>query len=189
MEGRCGLPASGFPHTHGNAGSSKNRARMDFGASCGESLKLKSHQDLVDLFPGSTITNPFISCNLNLLNHRTQRFQRMINTFSNTNYFLFVLLFLSLPLCPHVSIHSLLRARNVNVSNTHWNIYIIKIHIKLKCLQTLFMQMWARRTLSPIWDADAHLAVSKVSTSSSTSDGDYCDYSLSQTASMVTDGN
>ncbi len=35
----------------------------------------------------------------------------------------------------------------------------------------------------------AHLAVSKVSTSSSTSNGDYCDYSLSQAVSIATDGN
>lgn len=123
-------------------------------------------------------------------------FKMMINASSITNYILSVLPVCLLPLplaSPPFAYEdfedvSRFPRAGLWVSNTLY-IYIIKIYIKLKCLQTLIHANVSAENIESHFHADVHLAVSKVSTSSSTSNGDYCDYSLSQTVSMATDGN
>lgn len=83
-------------------------------------------------------------------------------------------------------------SQSVSLCLKHY-IYIKKIYIRLQYLQILFIFLFialhinaTAENIKSHFYADVHLAVSKVSTSSNTSNGDYCDYSLSQTVSMVT---
>lgn len=106
----------------------------------------------------------------------------------------FMLCFLALQLTLHSNQHQDISrdSQSVSLCLKHY-IYIKKIYIRLQYLQILFIFLFiglhinaTAENIKSHFYADVHLAVSKVSTSSNTSNGDYCDYSLSQTVSMVT---